>query len=220
MSKKAYNHLPRLELNELKYGDVINMTPGKLGPLAPLKIVYWFIINQQRKKYGKPYHRSIHTWWHSWNGRIFEVAPPRCRHAIIYDLKDLNPNVWYPVCRYKDWEIETAEERQIIWNAMTQLVGFPYDYGQLLAILINEVIGWPEAKYLPIFDLGRKRKVCSVLVRGLWMTWYEKYAKPRDLSVRRPGGPEHVERTHPALFENSPDFEIIGILNAGAGRRK
>lgn len=137
---------------------------------------------------------------------------------MIYDLDDLDPKKWYVVCRYNDWEIRTATEREIIWRAIKELENGFYDYGQLVAILVNRILGWPIDQYLPIFDFGSRHKVCSVLTRGLWLVWYKKYAKPRGLDVRRPGGKLHVERTDPALVENHSTFRIVGVLNGGAAR--
>ena len=217
-SEQAYDRLPRLELSDLEYGDIINMTPGRVGPVNPLRIVYHQIVNYQRRGWGEPLVYSVHTWFHLWEGRIFEVTPPRPIHRIIRRLEDLNPSKYYPVCRYRDHRITTAVEREIFWRAMQQLHHTRYGYERLVSILINQIIGWPETKYLPVFDLGRRHKVCSTLARGLWVNWHEKYAKPRGLDVRRPGGPLHVERTDPALMENEETFELVGVLNAGAAR--
>ena len=219
-SEQAYDRLPRLELSDLEYGDIINMTPGRVGSASPIRIAYRHIVNYQRRQWGEPLIYSTHTWFHLWMGRFFEVTPPRAIHKKIYDLADLNPTKHFPVCRYRDWRIETAEEREIFWRAMQALHHTPYGYTNLVSILINQIIGWPKAHYLPLLDISRRAKVCSTLARGLWMAWYERYAKPRGLDVRRPGGPLHVERTDPALFENQQTFELIGVLNAGAARRR
>lgn len=221
-ARKAYNWLPRLDLADLRYADIITITPGDVAWWNLVDVVpIWAIIQHQRSEYGSPFCWTSHSWFYlgvgpNGSGRIFETTPPRARVAAFYP-RELDKSKYYVVTRYEDWRIDTAEEREIIWNGIKELDGQIYDYAQLLSIAINRLLRWPVDKYIPL-GLGKKRMVCSVLCRALLMLWYEAYARPNDLPVRRPGGPLHVERTSPALFENEETFRIIGVLNAGAGR--
>ena len=221
-AKKAYSWLPRLQLADLRYGDVINRTPGNIAWYDLYdRVPAWAIVSHQKDVYGKPFCWASHSWWYlgpgpEGGGLVFEATQPRAKNTVFY-LRELDKSKWYIVTRYKDWKIESAEEREIIWNGIKELDGEPYDYGQLLSIAINRLLRWPVDSYIPL-GWGKKKMVCSVLCRALWMLWYESYARPNSLPVRRPGGPLHVERTSPALFENETTYKIVGVLNGGAGR--
>ena len=107
----------------------------------------------------------------------------------------------------------TAADRKVIYRGIELLQGTAYDAPQLLAILIQEYLGFPEGDYLHVLD-PRRKTVCSPAVRGLWVKlWQEKGGK--ESGFRRPGGKLHVERTPPALMENHITFEIVGILKGG-----
>lgn len=216
-SALAYDPQPRLEISDLKYGDVINLTPGTLPWNPIVRLAYGEIIHENQADYGIPFHTSIHSWFHTGYGRIFQVDTSGA-HFGLFDLRKLDPKRWYPVCRYRWSGLIDATGREYLWACMKELEGTPYDFGQLMAILCNKILGWPQDEYLPIFDFCNKWKVCSVLARGLLMSWYELVKHQFDY-IKRPGGPLHVERTPPGLFENhSETFQLIGVLNGGAGR--
>ena len=174
--------------------------PVPAGPIP--KAISWFLM------------ASIYSFcvgFFGVTGRFFEVTSPVGQFGQITP-ENINPNKLYIVCRYNQHIISTPQEREIFYKIFNELDGKKYDYGQLLSILLNEILDWSPIDYLPIFDFSRKRKVCSVMARACWISWWKKYAIPKGLGFSRPGGPLHVERTAPALFELAPDFGIVGIL--------
>lgn len=216
--KEAYSGLPLLGLMDLQFGDLINTTPGNCHWWPPDELIGRIaatqIIKYQARAYWNrenDYIYSTHTRIHTFQGRFFEVTSPVAQYGRITE-KNFDYNRLYIVCRYNDWYIRTAEEREIFYSVFNDLDGKKYDYGQLLAILVNQVMHWSSIDYLPIFDLSRKRKVCSVAARICWLKWWKKYAQPEGLVVRRPGGELNAERTPPAHFELCPTFRIAGLL--------
>ena len=217
--REAYAGLPQLGLLDLQFGDIINSTPGNchwwppgegFHRLAVTEIVKYQDRIYPARKYDYIY--SVHSMVHTFQGNYFEVTSPVGRFGQLTP-QNIDRKKLYIVCRYKDWAIRSAQEREIFYKVFNDLKGKKYDYGQLVAILINEIMNWDPADYLSILDLSRKRKVCSVMARICWLKWWKEHAKPLGLNVRRPGGWLHAERTPPCLFELSPDFGIAGILN-------
>jgi len=216
--KAAYKWLPVLGLMDLQFGDLINTTPGDIGWWPPSE---WFsrlvaeeIIRYQKRAYWNredDYVYSTHTRIHTFQGRYFEVTAPCGRFGRLTP-QNIDQEKLYIICRYKDWSIRTAEEREIFYKVFNELDGVPYDYGQILAILLNQIMHWDPIDYLSWLDFSRKRKVCSVAARICWLDWYKEFAKPSHLKVRRPGGDLNAERTAPAHFELDPTFEIVGLL--------
>ena len=215
----VYGELPLLDLMDLQFGDLINTTPGDIGwwppKEIPLRVAYEEIINYQRRSYWNrvnDYIYSVHTRIHTFQGRFFEVTSPVGQYGRLYP-GELDPTKLYLVCRYRKRTIKKAEERESFYRVFNELEGKPYDYGQLLAILINQVMGWNPIDYLPWFDFSRKRKVCSVAARICWLKWWKEYAIPNGLNVTRPGGNLNAERTPPAHFEIHSDFGVVGSLS-------
>jgi len=214
---KAYSGFPRLRVRDLLFGDIINWTPGRnvLWPAAG-----WMeaaaqrgIIAFQRWKFPNSSRiYSTHSIIHLRDGVCWNVTAPKADYLKLEEGK-LNRDKVYIVCRYRDYRIESAADRQIIYSGIELLDGTAYDTRQLMAILIQEYLGFPEEDYIHVLD-PRRKTVCSPAVRGLWVKlWQEKGGK--DSKFRRPGGELHVERTPPALMENHRTFEIVGILEGG-----
>lgn len=214
---RAYSGFRRLRIRDLLFGDIINWTPGRT--------VWWpaanwaeaaaqrGIIAFQRWKYpNSPWIYSTHSIIHLMDGVCWNVTAPKADYLKLEGGK-LNPDKVYIVCRYRDFRVETAADRQVFYSGIALLQGTTYDATQLMAILIQEYLGFPEEDYLNVLD-PRRKTVCSPAVRGLWIKlWLEKGSKKSNF--RRPGGKLHVERTRPALMENHKTFEIIGILEGG-----
>ena len=76
-------------------------------------------------------------------------------------LKELSPEY-----------VETMKE------AAMEMVGENYDFGQILDIAINSLLGYGHQRKLKFFDFGIKKKVCSVGVRAAFEYLYQK--KIRD----------------------------------------
>jgi hypothetical protein len=214
---RAYCGFRRLGIRDLLFGDIINWTPGRT--------VWWpaanwaeaaaqrAIIAFQRWKYpNSPWIYSTHSIIHLMDGVCWNVTAPRADYLKLEEGK-LNPDKVYIVCRYRDFRVETAADRQVVYSGIDLLQGTAYDATQLMAILIQEYLGFPEEDYLHVLD-PRRKTVCSPAVRGLWVKlWLEKVGE--ESRFRRPGGELHVERTPPALMENHGTFEIVGILAGG-----
>ena len=214
---RAYSRFPRLKIRDLMFGDIINWTPGRTAwrPAAN-----WMesaaqrgIIAFQRWKYpNSPRIYSTHSIIHLMEGVCWNVTAPRADYLRLQEGK-LNQNKVYIVCRYRDFRVKTAADRKIIYHEIELLDESAYDAPQLLAILIQEYLGFPEENYLHLLD-PRRKIVCSPAVRGLWVKlWLEKGGEKSRF--RRPGGKLHVERTPPALMENHETFKIVGILEGG-----
>jgi len=214
---RAYSRFPRLRIRDLKFGDIINWTPGRTvwRPASNwmASAAQRGIIAFQRWKY--PNSRRIystHSIIHLMDGVCWNVTAPRADYLKLEEGK-LNRDKVYIVCRYRGFRIRTAADRQIIYDGIELLDGSAYDAPQLMAILIQEYLGFDEEDYIHVVD-PRRKTVCSPAVRGLWVKlWLEKGGKKSGF--RRPGGKLHVERTPPALMENHQTFKIVGILEGG-----
>lgn len=217
--ERAYEDLPQLDLGELQYGDVVNLTPGDVGWWPwdlPARATWASIVEYNRREYPARIHDyvyGVHTVIYTDHGRYFEVAAPEARWGDFCN-STVDRTRWFIVCRYADqegnWLSET--EKRIFRAVFRELEGVGYDYGQLIDILINQMMGWSPADYLSIFDLGRSRKVCSVAARIAWLRWWKEYGREHLSHSRRPGGNLNAERTSPALFENHETFNVVGRL--------
>jgi hypothetical protein len=218
----AYGALPLLTLRDLQFADVINLTASPSGWWPPAaagtRILDGSIIDYQDREYpGRPgnFIYSTHTVINADPGRLFHVTSPYATWATWTNFAgEIDPARWLIVTRYqhRTGDEMTAEEREIFMQVFRDLDGTRYDYGQLLAILINQIAGWPRVLYLPIFDLSRNRKVCSVAARIAWLRWWKEYGKSNVPGARRPGGSLIAERTPPAHFEIHETHRIAGRL--------
>jgi len=214
---KAYSRFPRLRIRDLMFGDIINWTPGRTvwRPASNwmASAAQRGIIAFQRWKYpNSPRIYSTHSIIHLMEGVCWNVTAPRADYLKLREGK-LDRDKVYIVCRYRDFRIKTATDRKVIYRGIELLQGTAYDSLQLLAILVQEYLGFSEKDYINVLD-PRRRTVCSPAVRGLWIRlWLEKGGKRSG--YRRPGGKLHVERTPPVLMENHKTFEIVGILEGG-----
>jgi len=191
-------------LRDLQFGDVINSYQRSIPFYdIPAHCIRW----HQKRKWDAKNYRSTHSVLYLGNGHFFEVTAPRARFGHITEFTDQSI---YTVCRYRDVHINTLPdaEKDIFWNVCKEYDGTKYDYCQLVYIGLKGILHWiPE--YLPIIDLGRKRKVCSVVVAIAYVKWWEECQR---WGGRRPLGEQHVEVASPADFENHPTFRIQGKL--------
>jgi hypothetical protein len=56
-------------------------------------------------------------------------------------------------------------------NATLPMLGTKYDYGQLLNIAMNVLLGYEFEEKTKVFDFGAKRKVCSVGIAAIFQKW-------------------------------------------------
>ena len=221
--------------NILKYiqpGDVVTSVGTHKWWQFWSALIHIGIQWQHRRLFGTNSNwRSTHAMLFFDEQNTFSVEIPRATfkplkeyclsELFIYRLrlKELNPEY-----------IKTLKE------AAAELVGENYDVGQILDIAINSILGYKYQRRLKLFDMGRKKKVCSVGVRVAYEYLYQQKIKKED---SRPGkwlfyklNPKKwkqkdiekykgtdVEVTAPAHFCNSDyfcnDFELVARFNKG-----
>ena len=167
------------------------------------RIVYWEIRRYQKRKYPHSSRtRAVHTMLHLGDGRFLSVEHPR---AVIRRLK-LQEGETFSIWRYRHDDEFTETSWQAFDEAVKEIEGTPYDYGQLMDILVHQLFGWLPDK-LKLFDFGRRRKVCSVAAHAVLVkAWQqiEETSRPE-----RPLGKQYLEHTCPADFENHETFVEI-----------
>jgi hypothetical protein len=186
-------------------GVVVN-TYGEHPRNLLSRFVYWQIRAYQRRKYPhSPRTRAIHSMLCLGDGRFLSVQHPR---AIITGL-DIEPGSNISVWKYNYLEEFGEASWQAFDQAVREIVGTPYDYGQLLDILVHQLFGWLPQK-LNLFDFSRKRKVCSVAVHAVLVKAWQQTNRTHS----RPLGEQYIEHTCPSDFENHETFEMIPFAAA------
>lgn len=228
---KAYKDIPIMEINDIPFGAIINRTPGELSWWPPGAGIERFgitadippargIIPFQKYYFGEhsDWIYASHTLIHTFLGNYFETTSPKSRYGILTN-DNLDENKVYIICMYQDAVVDTAEGRQCFYDIFNELEGTGYDYLQLVNILIHQILQWPDEGYLPILDLGRNKKVCSVTAAVCWLWFYYNYLKKINPQARRPLGQWCAERVPCCLFEsvnyNNGTFKVIGRLKSG-----
>jgi hypothetical protein len=195
-------------LELLRPGDVLNSDSKPRWWEFWLAVVYAEIRQYQKHKWkgrslqNRGWH-DVHSMLYLGDGKFLSVTVPR---SVICEL-EVSERTKYRICRYQneDW-IFKDEETATIKEAAQTLVGYPYDYGQLLDILLKQLFPTFVKEKLSIFDFGRKRKVCSVGVHFCLLAWWYKFAKG---ILPRPLGKQYVETTCPADFAYHETFKVI-----------
>lgn len=197
-----------MKISSLKFADFIASHPRQVPFYdVPAWAIQWY----QKARWGDLSRwEDTHIIIYLGENRIFEVTSPRARFAALSDI--LTPEKRYTVARYRRvnlWQ-RSWEEKDAILYACDRINGTRYDYGQLLDIAIKGLFGFiPQG--LGIFDLGRKRKVCSVGCGAILRYWWCKFGKAKG--IPRPLGPANTEILCPADFVNySQDFFPIEEL--------
>jgi len=224
----------------LQPGDVVNES----GRVTWKTFYYWVpyqgIRGNQKRIFGK---QSI---WHDTHCMLYldpehtlSVEPPRARWLHPEDYCRGRISIWrfnkFPV-PFAPGQVEVMKR-----HADEYLIGKIYDVGQLLDILINTILGYPNGLHYRFFDFSKKLKVCSVGVRVL----YEKLRQHLEATGQPafgrlfqkinplapwPGGvfPQSripgqygvdVEATAPAHFANShyfdSEFSLVAVFDSG-----
>jgi hypothetical protein len=191
-----------------------------------LKIVYGQIRGHQRRVWpDKPrtqtsaIHSQIKVYSQEGKpGLWLSCTTPR---TVLHE-----PNIEGIRARAFRWEglgLFGAESWNRFEGYCKKLIGTPYDYGQLLDIAITDWFSWIPDK-LPIFDMGRGRKVCSVACMGALCAGRQGLpaCPPSDRSdfpkpnQRRDGSVMYLEHVPPAFFECEPRHQLIGEQGFGA----
>ena len=221
-------------LSILQPGDIINInTKVPLWNLV-LRWVYGAIRRYQKRKYGRDSRwRDIHTMIYLGDKKIFSFESPRAillhfgklkgidKRILFDDPKCLkrfriNKRSRYTVCRLlnidgSEHSFSPFELRYLI-DSMAFILGRRYDYGQLLDILLKQIFSKFIPTKLSIFDLGRKRKVCSVAVHWLLSRLWRmlQVSGIKSAKFDKIFGDQYIEVTCPADFVNHPEqFKIV-----------
>jgi hypothetical protein len=236
--KPRYNKRDRVNnatediLKYIKPGDVVNQDGKAKWWEIFLKIGYCAIRRHQKKLFGKNSNwRDTHTMLYLDKYNTFSVEPPK---ATKKPLKE------YCLSNMSIYRLElislTPQHIEEMDKVTDDIVGEDYDYGQLMDIAINQILGFKNKRELTIFDFGRKKKVCSVGVRIAFEKLYENLLKTpqspqgkwlfHDLNkdkwsqkeVDRYTGTD-IELTAPAHFANSDyfcfEFKLIARFKDG-----
>ena len=228
--KKEYRNIKLIKksveniLKVIKPGDVVN-TDGKGGGLF-LRIGYWGIRAHQKALFKNGNWRDTHTTLYFDEHDTFSVEPPRATYLPLkcYCLDNIS------IYRYTKRNFN-KKDILIMEKACDELYGTFYDFGQLLDVAINQILGYDHAIKFNIFDFGKGQKICSVGIRNA----YEKLRKTVEPEMERlfnKLNPEkwtvsqiekfertNVEATSPAHFANSnyfnDEFKLIARFNMG-----
>jgi hypothetical protein len=157
----------------LKPGDVINIgaSVDKWSDIAH-SFAFRLIINHQRYIFGymSP-HKDIHTALYLDKDNLCSVEPPRAcfRHLRDWCLEELT------ILRYTKFEFRD-EDIIAMRDIYKEIWGTKYAISQLLNIMINRIMGYPNQDKINFFKKGI---VCSVGVRTVLEKWRKIYNKNR-----------------------------------------
>lgn len=149
---------------KLKPGDIININgydpwykPWSFIPHSAIRF-------HQKKLFGsKCNYRDTHTTVYFEPERIFSVTSPR----TVWETIDHNSAQRFSVYRYTKRPLYDPDIA-LMFSTAIKMIGIKYDYGQLLDIALNYILGYKHIRKAKIFDLGRRRMVCSVGARTLF----------------------------------------------------
>lgn len=182
----------------IKPGDVINTEAQLQSWWDVAESVAWnFIWADQKYVFGeKSRYKDEHSTLFLNRDLICSVEPPRAKYI---DLRDCClDKLW--IYRYTKYEFQ-PEDIEFLRTAYFPIWGTPYDFGQLLDILINTLFGDEDYMKFKLFDFSKRDKVCSVGVRIL----YEAFIKHKNKSLPegkklhhlfRELNPEHAGEAH------------------------
>jgi len=230
--RKAVDAASQAILKLIKPGDVVNQVGRNKWWQLWLTITSTAIRCHQKKLFGKDSNwKDTHTMLYFDKNNTFSVEMPKATLKPLreYCLSTLS------IYRLRLTEL-TPDYIKTLKAAAQRMVGQDYDVGQLLDIAIYGLLGYDNQRPLPIFDFGRRKKVCSVGVRAAFEYLYKKRIQTEDSpsgkwlfealnpekwppeTVRRYKGTD-VEATSPAHFANSDyffyEFELIARFDNG-----
>jgi hypothetical protein len=227
-----------------KEGDVINLDPVK--PDLIIAIGAWGIRTAQRELFGEMSNwKDDHSMIYFRNRTIlnaigknekvkkilgtnrppfrevFSVEPPKATFISHDAYAGDNISVY----RYTIRPL-TAKDIRIMLHAALPILLTKYDYGQLLNIAVNQMLGYPFERKTSLFDFSRRRMVCSVGVAAVYQKWRKileatgekvpprlfsrlnpaKWSKEFRRKFEQNGSRWHVENTYPAHFANTDFF--------------
>jgi len=158
----VFNALNSLKRN-LKPGDIINID-GYDKILEPWNIVTHKCVRSHQKHLFGPlsnYH-DTHTMMYFGPDKVFSVTAPKTRWETI----EKHAENRFTILRYTKKQF-TDHDIAIMYNTALKIIDTKYDYGQLLDIAINQILGYDNIIKYKWFDMGKKRMVCSVGCRTI-----------------------------------------------------
>ncbi|MBC8181986.1 hypothetical protein H8E88_12780 [candidate division KSB1 bacterium] len=219
-------------LNFIQPGDVVTSVGTHKWWQFWSAIIHYGIQLQHRRFFGGNSNwRSTHAMLYLDKKNTFSVEMPR---AIFKPLKEYCLSEMF-IYRLQLKEL-TSEDIESLKKAATELAGENYDIGQIVDIALNSLLGYGHQRRYKLFDLGRKKKVCSVGVRaafeylylknikteesrpGKWLFYEMNPQKWSQKKIEKYNGTD-VEVTTPAHFCNSDyfcdDFELVAQFKNG-----
>jgi hypothetical protein len=224
----------------LKPGDVVNIS-GRDHWWEP-----WYVVANAGIRGNQKRIFGLQSNWHDTHSMLYldpehtlSVQPPRAKWRTPVDYCRERLSIWRFTkhgSKFADSDIQVMRD-----HAEAHLIGITYDVGQLLDILVNRILGYPNVLKYRIFDWGKNLKVCSVGVRVLFeklrqvlddkgQPSFKKLFRKLNPLASWPGGvfpqsriPDQygvdVEATAPAHFANSRyfdnEFELIALFDDG-----
>lgn len=167
--------------------------------------------------------------------KVFSVEPPVATFVPVEDFVMDEITVY----RYT-YRPLTDADIELMLLATLSIIGTKYDYGQLLNIAANQLLGYKYEEKIKVFDFGAKRKVCSVGVAVVYQKW-RKVLEARGVQIprlfsqlnanawskdfveefKKNGHHWNVENTYPAMFgltHTHFNNEFMPVLKTNAGR--
>lgn len=228
--KKEYRDIKNIKigvkniLKVIKSGDIVN-TDGRGGKFTS-RIGQLGIRMYQKKLFKNGNYRNTHSTIFFNELDTFSVEPPRATYLPLksYCLDRIS------IYRYTKRAF-TKKDVNIMEKACDELYGTPYDFGQILDIAVNAILGYDHSINFSIFDFSKSQKVCSVGARIA----YERLRKdiePKMTRLFNKLNPEKwtikqlkkfirtdVEATTPGHFANSNyfdnEFKLIAKFDLG-----
>lgn len=204
----------------LKPGDVITNAGGISIWYKPWTLVLNKSIQGfQKKLFGKESnYMPTHAMLYFAPDKVFSMTTPHCKWETLED----RAKTGFIVYRYRP-QTYSDQHLEIMRQAADEMIGMPYDYGDLLDFMINGLLGYTSVRKIRWFEFSRQKMICSTAVR----TIQEKLRKtleaegdfsfPRLFNQLNPAKwpteevakfvRTDVEMTTPAHYANSAWFE-------------
>lgn len=239
--KKRVAEVSKKILGYLQPGDVINFEScvdswWDIAMSFALRLIVW---DQKKVFGGNSRYKDHHTELFIDRDHIYSMEPPKGLYQNIEHIC-LDPIIIYRFTKHKFTKSDIKSMKEIA----DRLVGEPYDVPQLINILFNTILGFPNSDEIKLFKDGY---VCSVAIRTIFEKWRKKwnethkddkgykkierlfnslnpYLDPPGALVQRhhkgivKDGVE-IEMTSPAHFANSAfyshEFELVARFDNG-----
>ena len=148
----------------LQPSDIINLDGYDPWYKPWVCIPHGAIRLHQKQLFGpQSNYRDTHTVVYFEPKKIFSVTSPKTKWESI----EHNAKYRFSVYRYTKNKFDD-DDIAIMFAAAEEIIGTKYDYGQLFDIALNHLLGYEHVRKAKIFDLGKRRLVCSVGARALY----------------------------------------------------